>query len=537
MLRLPLIALALVLGTFAIYAQVTRHELLYWDDDLYIFGSDDLAGDLGRDAVLRAFTEPYQMAWIPVTKLSLLANHALHGDRPAGYLLANVGLHALAAVLLLLALLRLTGELGPSAFVAAVFAFHPLHVESVAWASERKDVLAGVFWMATLLAYAGYAHQPRSAGRYALVLLCFVIGLLSKPMLVTLPCVLLLLDFWPLGRLRRGAVARPLLEKVPLLALSAAASAVALAIQRASGAVVGEKLALGARLVNAVHACLAYLGDAFWPAGLAAFYPHAAATFPVAAAWWGAVALAVLTAGALALARRRGYLATGWLWFLGTLTPVIGIVQVGMQGRADRYMYVPLVGLSIAFAWGVRDLWRRLGLDPRALAALSVAALLALAGAAWAQVDHWRDTEALFQHAVAVTDDNFVAHRKLGDEYARRGMWERAELHYRESLQIRGDSALAHAGLGHALLHLGRASDAVVNLEIAARLDPDSIPRELALAEALSAADRRGEAHAVAVEALALARARGDASMARALMAVLAPLAEPGAAAPGDAAP
>jgi hypothetical protein len=524
MTRLPGIALALVIGTFAIYGHVADHELLHWDDDLYIFDSADLEGGLGLGALRRAFTEPYQMAWMPVTKLSLLANHALHGVAPAGYLLGNVALHALAAVLLLFALAKLTGDLLPSAFVAAVFAFHPLHVESVAWASERKDVLAGVFWMATLLAYARFVDRPRSVGRYAWVVVPFALGLMSKAMLVTLPCVLLLLDFWPLGRLRSAGVGRVLLEKVPLLALAAAVSVLTLMIQDSAGAVAGGQLPLGIRLTNAVHSYLAYLGDAFWPTDLVVFHSYGEASLSVVGAVVGAGILLVFSGGILVLARSQGYLATGWLWYLGTLVPVIGIVQVGMQARADRYMYLPLVGLSIAVAWGVRDLWRRLDGNPRVLTGAGVVCAVLLGVAAWVQVGHWRDTETLFRRAIAVEEGNFVAHRILGDEYLRRGAIERAALHYRASLHIKGDSVLTHSRLAAALARLGRAEDAVVNLEIAAGLDPGSLRRTLDLARGLVAAGRSEEARGLAEDALRTAQDRGDVAMATAFAELLGSL-------------
>jgi hypothetical protein len=381
--------------------------------------------------------------------------------------------------------------------------------------------------MATLLAYARFVERPRSVGRYAWVVLPFALGLMSKAMLVTLPCVLLLLDFWPLGRVRFEGARRLLLEKVPLFALAAAASALTLIIQDTSGAVVGSQLPLGLRLANAVHSYLAYLGDAFWPTDLVALHSYGAASFSVVSAVVGALILLLFTAATLVFARSQGYLVTGWLWFLGTLVPVIGIVQVGMQARADRYMYIPLVGIGVAVAWGARDLWRRLDGNPRILAGVGVVSALCLGVAAWVQVGHWRDTETLFQHAVAAVEGNFVAHRVLGDEYLRRGAIDRAEQHYRASLQIKGDSARAHTGLATALSRLGRASDAVVNLEIAVRLDPASLERKLDLARGLAAAGRSPEARALADDAQREAQARGDAALAAAFAELLGLLGDP----------
>jgi hypothetical protein len=308
-------------------------------------------------------------------------------------------------VLLFLALARMTGALGCSAFVAAVFAVHPLHVESVAWATERKDVLAGFFFSLTLLAYARFAERPDSKRSYALVLAALACALLSKPTAVTLPLVLLLLDFWPLGRLSWAASARRVwLEKLPMLALALAAALVTLLVQRSGGGMefADRVLPLGVRLWNALDSYGVYLAQTVWPAGLSVFYPHPVEGISQGRALVSGALLVAVTAGALALARRAPYLLVGWLWFLITLIPMIGIVQVGVQAHADRYMYLPLQGLSIALAWGAVDLLGRSPQRRRALAIAGAVAVGVLAIAAHRQVAIWRDSLTLFGRAVAL---------------------------------------------------------------------------------------------------------------------------------------
>ena len=362
-------ALCLALLGMALYAPVRHHSFVDYDDDITIVENPNLRLPLDAGALRRAF-EPYETNWIPLTWLSLHLDYRLWGLRPAGTLLENAALHSLSAAILFLALAQLTGAVGRSAFVAALFAVHPLHVESVAWASERKDALSGVFWMLGLLAYAHYAARPTRL-RFALVFAALLLGLLAKPSLVSFPLVLWLLDVWPLGRLRRTPasdararreVRRAIVEKIPLLLLVLAASAITFSVQRARGAMteLGE-YPLAYRLMNAAEAALAYVGDAFWPSGLSVFYPHPGLAISPWRAGACALALAALTAAALWVRRSRPYLAVGWLWYLGTLVPVIGIVQVGLQGRADRYTYIPLVGLGIAAAWGAVDLARASG--------------------------------------------------------------------------------------------------------------------------------------------------------------------------------
>ena len=432
---------------------------------------------LGADALRRIFSEPYMMNWIPLTSLSLQLDYRLYGLAPAGYLITNVALHILSVLVLYAAFLRMTGERGRSAFVAAVFALHPLHVESVAWVTERKDVLSGLFFMLGLYAHARFAERP-GAGRLALTTLLLGLGLLSKPSLVVFPFVLLLLDAWPLGRIAgsgaalRASLRRVLLEKIPmLLLLVAAISVLTFVLQRDAGAMSAlEALSFGARLQNALESYLVYAAKALWPSGLAVFYPYAIGP-P-----WAGVAAALLLLAVCALvagaARARPYLAVGWLWYLGTLIPVVGLVQVGGQARADRYMYLPLIGLSIMLAWGVPELLNRRRAR-RWAAPAAVAALAALWVCTYQQVGHWRNTAALFEHAIAVTPDNFLAHEQLADFHLRAGDTAAAERHYREALAIRPDWPLARFGLADVRARRGDLVGAIADYESELRRSPN----------------------------------------------------------------
>jgi Flp pilus assembly protein TadD len=370
-----------------------------------------------------------------------------------------------------------------SAWVAALFAIHPLHVESVAWVSERKDVLSGAFFFLTLHAWLAYTRRP-GAGRYLAVAALFVLGLLAKPMLVTLPLVLLLLDAWPLGRLAPGGdgrggagrAARLIVEKLPLIGIAAASSVLTWLAQSAGGATASpEVVPLGGRVANALVSYVLYLFRTVWPSGLAAFYPHPVLAGDGIPAWEiaGAVVLLVaLTALAVRERSRRPYLLFGWLWFLGTLVPVIGLVQVGEQGLADRYTYLPLVGLSVAVAWGAAELLGRFRRPALAWGA-AVIPLVALAGVARAQAATWRDSVALHGRALEVTERNWVAWNGLGDALADAGRPQEAIGAYREALRIRPRLATALNGLGAAYGQLGAHAEAIAPLEQALRIRPE----------------------------------------------------------------
>ena len=366
---------ALALAVLAVYAPVRSFPFVVYDDKAYVSENPAVLGGLSREGVIWAFTHSEQGNYVPLTWLSHMLDVELFGLDAGRHHTVNALLHLLTALLLFEALRRMTGAPAPSAFVALLFAVHPTHVESVAWVAERRDTLSAFFWMLTLLAYAGYAGPGRRRGlRYAAVLAAFGLGLLAKPMLVTLPFVLLLLDFWPLRRASEG-IGRLVLEKVPLLALAGLTSAAAVWTQGAVGAMATlEQLPLAARVANALLSYAAYLGKTLWPVDLAVFYPYAL-EMPLAKTAAALGLLVALSAAALLQWRSRPYLAVGWLWYLGTLLPVIGIVQIGSQSMADRYTYLPTIGIAIAIAWGAADLASG---RPRARRALAAAAALAL---------------------------------------------------------------------------------------------------------------------------------------------------------------
>ena len=473
--RTALLAAALVAATVLAYLPLFANEFVAYDDDLYVTECPPVRAGVTREGVAFAFGSFHGANWFPLTRLSWMLDAELFGVDARAFHATSLALHCANAVLLLLALVRMTGALGRSAFVAAVFALHPLHVESVAWAAARKDVLSGLFFLLALLLHARLARRGASAGLRAGIAACMAAGLLAKSIVVTLPLALLLLDAWPLARLGSAAARRAALrEKAWLVALALAAGAATVAAQRAGGALQGlDAIPMGERLANAPVAVLGYLRRAFWPSGLAVFYPHPRAALAASGASAAAAALAAFTAIALAARRRRPWLAVGWLWFLLLLAPVIGIVQVGGQALADRYAYLPLIGVALAVAWGACDLARGPGAR-RAVAAAGLAALAALGTATWRQVGTWRDTRTLFAHALAVTARNAVAHVNLGLALARAGELDAAEEHASAAVEIAPGLAHAHALLGEVRARQGRHEEAIAAYARALALAPGS---------------------------------------------------------------
>jgi hypothetical protein len=512
------IALGLIAATFAVYGRVAGHDFVDLDDRIVIVENPLVLEGVTPASLLRAFREPAEANWVPLTWISLQFGYALHGLAPAGFLLSNVALHALASVLLFFALLRLTAGIWESAFVAAIFALHPLHVESVAWAASRKDVLSGVFFMLTLASWARFAERP-SRSRYLAVALLFACGLLSKPTLVTTPFVLWLLDLWPLGRLAgasgAGAIARRaarlLLEKLPLLALSAAASAITYTVQKNVGAIaVGAQFSFSLRWLNALDSVRIYLAQSVWPSGLAVHYPHPLGSLGLPRLAAAASLLALLTALALASLRRRPYLCVSWLWFLGMLVPVVGLVQVGIQAHADRYMYLPLVGLSLAPVFFAAELVRRRPRLRAPVAAAAGLALGALAIIAAQQAGSFRDAVALHARTVAVTERNFLAHFRLADALRRAGRLSEAERELRSALALEPRRVTLRIGLADVLVRSGRIGEAIAQYRLAVAADPGRRALVLAAVRA-TAAD------------LAAAGRADEATRLRALQADLAP--------------
>lgn len=468
------LATALALLTIALYWPATGNEFVAYDDDMYVTANPRIPQGLTRENVVWAFTTTEATNYHPLTWLSHLLDAQLFGMSPGGHHATSVVLHAVTAALLFLLLHRATGLLGASMAAAALFAVHPQNVQSVAWISERKNVLSTLFWLLALGAYGAWTKNKRLHWYVALVL-AFALSLLAKPMAVTLPFTLLLLDYWPLGRFPLGQ-ARLWLEKTPLFVLAAASSVVTYLIQRESGSMVfTAAIPLTARLANAAWAYLAYLGQAFWPAGLAAFYPHLEGSLPAWRVVLGAVVLAGGTATLWLFRARVSPQLTGWLWYLGTLVPVIGLVQVGTQSMADRYAYVPLIGIFVALAWGVASLVRRGALPREAAAGIAAAAVLALAVRTFQQIAVWHDTVSLFEHTVRVEPRAWVAHYNLGNAYESMGRHEDAVARFRDTIKLRPEFARAHNNLGNSLDALGRTAEAVPSYERAVQLKPDLV--------------------------------------------------------------
>jgi Flp pilus assembly protein TadD len=493
--------LALAGLTLVVFAPVARFGFLGFDDDVMVVGNPFVNTGLTGAGLRWAFTTSFQGIWMPLTWLSHQATVAAFGLRPGAHHLVNLALH-LGNTLALFALLRgLTGAAVRSAFVAAVFAVHPLHVESVAWVSERKDVLSVFLGLLAALAWVRWARGGR--GRwYAAALALFGCALAAKGQLVVLAPVLLLLEWWPLGRLARpGLRVRPLAGLAPFFVLAAGAGLLLVAGQRAAGTMTLDT-ALGPR-AKALHALAStywYLKATFWPSGLAAYYPYRAGGDPVWQVLAGAALLSAATVGAVALWRRAPAVATGWGWFLGALLPMIGFVQAGDQAWADRYTYFALIGLALALAWGAADLaGDRLR---RAFVPAGAAAVLGLAVACAIRLPDWRDTPSLFRRALAVTEGNFFAHNNLGTWYSSRGQFEEAAAQYREAIRAKPGYALAHANLGSVSYTLGRYAEAAANYAEAARFAPADAAARRNLGIALAALGRHDEAIAAYREAL-----------------------------------
>jgi tetratricopeptide (TPR) repeat protein len=486
------VAAALAIATFALYARVRGFAFLHFDDNMYVTENPVVRQGLTGSGIGWALTTLHFSNWHPLTWLSHMADVELFGLDAGAHHLVNVALHALNAAILFLVLSRMTGATGRSLLVAALFAAHPLHVESVAWVSERKDVLSTFLGFLALGAYTRYAALAGAAARgrpplgaYALVAVLFAASLMAKPMWVTLPFLLLLLDVWPLQRLAGSPVERDPLpppvprhpagrlvgEKLPLLALSAASSALTVVAQERGGALRGFDLDLGVRAANAAVAYVRYLGKALWPSSLLPQYAYPAG-LPAWQVLGSALLLLAITGLALVRARRAPWLAVGWLWFAGMLVPVIGLVQVGAQSMADRYTYVPLVGLFVAVAWGGAALARSPAVR-QGLQAGAVLAVLALAAVAWRQLGHWSDHVSLFRHAVALEPENALAHHILSQGLADRGDLDEALAHADAAVRLDPGLARIHKNRGYVLFRLGRVDESIAALRTAVALQPD----------------------------------------------------------------
>ena len=509
------ICAGLVALVWFVFGQTIKFPFINFDDPEYVYEVPEINSGLSLHNVAWAFTHWPATNWFPLKNISLMLDFQFYGFNPGAFHFTNVVLHAAAVVLLFLVLRRMTAVKGQSgsdwasAFVAAIFAIHPLRAESVVWIEERKDVLSGLFFMLTLAAYLHYTRKP-SLGRYLTMSILFAAGLLSKPMLVTTPFILLLLDYWPLSRSQRSQVRgqkseiqiwlRLVVEKIPLLLLSiVVAILTSLGIAPAHSA--ADQLPFFARVANALVSYLVYIWQMIWPATLGIFYSHPQNGLPVWRAALAAAALVAITIIVFASRRSRPYLLVGWLWYLSMLVPVIGIIQFNLQAHADRHTYLAQIGLCLIIAWGVAALSANWRYRTQTVGVAAIVAIAALAMAARVQASYWRDSETLWTHTIAVTKDNYFAHASLADLLMRRGRVSEAIAHSEEALRIRPGDADAQNNLGLALLQTGDVKRAVAHLQKALQIDPGHMNAEVNLSWVLAtSSDESARDGAKAVE-------------------------------------
>ena len=519
----------LVIATVTAYWQIKGLQFINYDDPTYVTGNPHVQMGLSLNGILWAFKSTEASNWHPLTWLSHMLDYQLYGPDPAGHHLTSLFIHIANVLLLFWALQLFTGALWRSAIVAALFAVHPLNVESVAWIAERKNVLSTLFCLLTILAYARYATHPKWK-RYLLVMALLACGLMSKPMLVTLPFTLLLLDYWPLGRLKTLAAAddhaapvtserrklnkhkddKPqipeqkyaaaslrtlVLEKVPLLGMAAISSAVTIVAQGKGGAV-GSTVTFTTwgRISNAIVSYAMYLQKMIWPSGLAVFYPYTRGSLPPGRIALSALILVAITALALVAVRSRfRFVTIGWLWYLGTLVPVIGLIQVGLQSRADRYAYVPLIGIFVLIVWGISEAAKRAGAE-KVFACAAIGAAIALSVVTWRQLAYWHDSITLFQEAAAVTQGNYIAYTNLGQALAGEGKTGEAAKDFAIAIQDNPNFDEAQHNMGMALVQQGKLDEAIDHFKKAIQINPRMTDAYNKLGATLARQERYDEA-------------------------------------------
>jgi len=503
------ICIFLMVATFCVYSQVQDHEFIHFDDGVLVTESSLVQAGLTNENIIRVFTTTHHSGWLPITSISYMLDYQLYGLNPTGFLLTNLFFHIANSLLLFLILFRMTGAIWQSAFVAVVFALHPLNVESVAWVAERKNVLSNFFLLLTIWAYIRYAEKPTTK-RYSLVFLLFAVGLMSKSMAVTLPFVLLLLDYWPLERFKLGQregefkiaqkdryfngeknISKLVLEKFPLLILSALCSITTLIFfEKAGESVAQDSVSILTILTNVMISYFEYLWKMLWPKGLAILYTHPGNTL---AGWKGVlcgIALLVITTISIRLIRKAPYFVVGWFWYLGTLIPVIGFITLGHHLIADRSAYLPLIGIFVIIAWGVPELLKEWRYRKNVLKASAGILILTLMLITWVQVSHWKSSITVFKHAIKVTDKKYpgfsVVHNNLGvalrvDEQKN----EEAIYHYKMAIELKPDYAAAHNNLGNALFDKGEIKEAIDHYRETLKLKPDLVVAQKNLEMAL----------------------------------------------------
>ena len=479
MMRMLLICITLAVVTFAAFEGVKNNSFVNYDDNVYVTENPSVQGGLNLKSIQWAFTSLYAGNWHPLTWLNHAIDCSVFGPDPAGHHLVSVGFHIANVILLFLILKKMTGAIWPSAFVAAVFGLHPLGVESVAWVAERKNVLSNFFAFLTIWAYLWYAQKP-GLWRYVLIAVLFAAGLLSKSMLVTLPFVLILLDYWPIGRFGnlkgRQWLWRAIVDKTLLLAMSAASCVVTYLAQAWSEALLDIVAApLSLRFGNAVVSYVGYIGKVFYPAALAVLYPldlNGLKLWQMAAAF---AAVLIISLAVIAAGRRRRYLLTGWFWYLGTLVPVIGLVQVGEQSMADRYTYLPGIGIYIIIVWLAGDVITKFRLPKGVVAPAGAMVLAMLFLITRAQVGYWKDSLTLCEHTLAITKNNYVIQSNCGDALKTAGRLDEAIAHYRQAIEINPRYAIAHNNLGCVLSDKGLLPEATAEFKLATEIMPSYI--------------------------------------------------------------
>ncbi len=485
-----IICIFLLVVTFSVYSQVQHHDFINYDDNQYVTESSLIKTGLTKENIIRVFTNTHFGLWQPITSLSYMLDYQLYGLNPKGFHLTNLFFHMANSLLLFLVFFRMTGAIWQSAFVASMFAFHPLNVESVAWVSERKNVLSTLFWLLTIWAYLNYVEKPNFK-TYSLVFLSFTFGLMSKPMVVTLPFVLLLLDYWPLRRLKfgyetgnnktmakknakRSEVFLLILEKFPLFLLAISFSLLTFYHVKTN---FGFHLQLKARLINATVSYLAYLKKMIWPNELSLFYAHPSNTLP---AWQGilcGMALVGITIISIKLIKKKPYFAVGWFWYLGTLLMVIGIFQAGAHGMADRYTYITLIGIFVVIAWGAPELISKWRYKEKLLSISAGMIIMALLFTTWNQVSYWKNSITVFKHAIKVTDKklpNFsLAYNNLGMALYAEHKFKEAVNNFTIAIKLNPKHAYAHYNLGIALYNDGKNKEAISHYKTAIKLNPN----------------------------------------------------------------
>lgn len=483
--RVPwVIGSALAVITIAVFIQVCTFDFLIYDDYAYVTANPQVNTGFNLKNFVWAFTATHAYNWHPLTWLSLMLDCELFGLDAGMFHLTSMLFHTANTVLLFILLFKMTKALWRSAFVAAAFALHPLHIQSVAWIAERKDVLSALFWLLTMLLYVRYAERS-SIGRYVLTLFVFILGLMAKPMLVTLPFILLLLDYWPLER--KCSLRKLLFEKLPFIFLAGVSSVITFAVQSQSGAVKDiAKFPFDIRVINAIVSYIQYILKMFWPVNLAVFYPHPGRSLHFSDAVIPAALLVAVTVLVIRFARTRRYLFFGWMWYIITLIPMIGLIQVGNQAMADRYTYIPLIGLFIIIAWGLPELSVRYAFRKTILATAAAVVLLAMTVATCMQLRYWENSVTVFKRAVEVNPNNCFVHTNLGVAFMQKNALDDAIAHFEKALRIDPCDARAHLNIGVAYFNRDKKVDlAIVHFEKAIEIDPCDIHARMNFAIAL----------------------------------------------------